>query len=335
MTDSHALSRIDLPPMPDKVDWQVAVFCQNEGNRLAACLRSIDAAVGGRPALISVILNGSTDNSVSIARETLATLRTPATLFVIPAGDKSNAINRYVHDRTIRVEASLYFAVDGYAVINSGGLAALEARLHACPTALAAAGVAGNGRTSPLSNHQTATVGGVLRGQFYCMTPSFVRRMEDAGLRLPVGLYRGDGLLGSMAAHDLDSVGNTWENDRIVGTVDAVFLIDPLSPFRLRDLRRYFNRKVRQMRGLLENAAIRAVAHARGFAALPANADDMIRGHLASHPAPTVTAPDRPFMALALRHHRRALPPAPAATGTAPGPVARQALGRATMFWVT
>ena len=299
----------DAPPT--RVDWQIGVFCQNEAGRLAECLRSIDAAVDGRAGLITVILNGSTDDSLAVALATAPLLQTPAQVFVIEAGDKSNAINRYVHDPRVRVDAQLYFAIDGYATINPAGLAAIETALRASPAALIATGIAGNGRNEPKTNQQTVQQGGVVHGQFYCMTAPLVRRMGEGGIRLPVGLYRGDGLLGTIAAHDLDPVGGTWENSRVIGVEGAVFLIQPLSPFRLRDLRRFFNRKVRQMRGLLENAAIRTVAHARGFAALPANADDMIRDHLANQPMPALAALDRPFMALALRHHRRAVPPGP------------------------
>ena len=312
MTGSLPSSDAALPDLPASVDWQIGVFCQNEANRLPACLRSIDAAVGGRPALITVFLNGSTDNSLAVARATLPTLATPATVFVFPAADKANAINHYLHDPKIRVEANLYFAVDGYATVNPGGLAATEATLRARPDALIASGVAGNGRDEPKSTARTVAEGGIMHGQFYCMPAALVHRMAQAGIRLPVGLYRGDGLLGSIAAHDLDPVHGAWLNSRVVGVAGAMFLIDPLSPFRLRDWRRQFNRKVRQMRGLIENAAIRATAHAHGFAALPASADHMIRDHLRTHAVPTVPLLDRPFMQLALRQHRRAVPPEPA-----------------------
>lgn len=309
MTAPPLPERTESSKTPEQVDWQIGVFCQNEGERLGDCLRSIDAAVGGREALITIILNGSTDNSLAVARAAAPTLRTPVRIFVIDAGDKSNAINHYIGDPGVRVDADLYFAIDGYAVINPGGLTAMEAALAASPGALAASAMAGNGRTSPLSNHQTAAIGGVFRGQFNCMTAAFVQRLQASGVRLPVGLYRGDGLLGSIAAHDLDPVKGTWNNSRVIGVVDAVFMIQSLSPFRLRDLRRHFNRKVRQMRGLLENAAIRTIAHERGFEALPAHADDMIRDYLASSPAPAISSLDRPFMALALRRHRRATSP--------------------------
>ncbi len=42
------------------------------------------------------------------------------------------------------------------------------------------------------------------------------------------------------------------------------------------------------------------------FAALPGNADDLVRDHISEHAAPAVSLIDRPFMALALRQIREA-----------------------------
>ena len=37
------------------LDWQIAVFCQNEQGRVASCLKSISTAVGLRRALITLL----------------------------------------------------------------------------------------------------------------------------------------------------------------------------------------------------------------------------------------------------------------------------------------
>jgi hypothetical protein len=213
----------------------------------------------------------------------------------------------FIHD--LRGEAGLYLFVDGAVTIGRDAIAAMAARLAACPGAVAASGVAGNGRTEVRANRVAVETGGRLRGQFFALRPDFVDRMVEGGIRLPVGLYRGDGLIGSMAAHDLDACGKAWDNGRVIGVADAVFEIDALSVFRARDLRRQFGRKIRQMRGKLENAAIRQIVHSRGYAALPDYADDMIADFLTRYPAPSVPLPDRPFMALALAQHRGARRP--------------------------
>jgi glycosyltransferase involved in cell wall biosynthesis len=293
------------------LDYQIAVFCQNERPRIAACLASVSAAIGPRRGLITVIVNGSTDGSEIAAKEASAVIGTPVQVFSIDAGDKANAINSFLYDRDMRADARMYFFVDGYTILYPGALEAMADCLAANPVALGASGVATNGRNEYRSTRHIVEVGGVLRGQFYGLKPDFVRRLVDAGFRLPVGLYRGDGLLGSMLAHNLDPLGQPWMNSRTIGVADAKFEIDALSIFSLRDLRRQFRRKVRQMRGLLENKAIGKLIYAKGYAALPRFADDMIREFLANNPLPAVSLIERPFMALALRDHRAARPAEP------------------------
>ncbi len=264
----------------------------------------------GQSGTITLIVNGSSDNSVAVARKTAPALDVPLRIFTIAHGDKSHAINVFLHDRSIREDASLYFCVDGYVTIAPGSLGAIAARLDDTPRALAASGVASNGRTAKAMARRAVEIGGVLQGQFHALRPEFVQRIADGGIRLPIGLYRGDGLLGSMAAHDLDPVRNGWDNARIAGVAEATFEIDALSVFRWRDLRRQFRRKVRQMRGRVENAAIKRLVHEGGYEALPRFADDMIADYLAVHEAPAVAVQDRPFMALALRQHRAVRRPA-------------------------
>lgn len=295
----------------ETLEWQVAVFCHNERGRIAACLTSISAAIGSRRALITVIINGSTDGSEAVARAASAEIGVPVQIFSIPHADKSNAINCFLLDRRLRANADMYYFVDGYVTIARGAFRAMAARLAERPGAMAATGIAANGRTETRSRQATVEVGGMMHGQLYALRPDFIERMVAGGIRLPIGLYRGDGLLGSMAAHDLDALGQPWLNSRLIGVPEATFEIDALSLFRLRDLRRQFRRKVRQTRGRLENEAVKRVIYTSGYAALPSFADDMIRDFLAVHPMPRVPLLDHPFLVLALRHLRTATRPDP------------------------
>jgi hypothetical protein len=266
--------------------WQVAVFCHNERGRIASCLASVAASIGTRPGLITLLLNGSTDGSEAAALAARAGLGVELQIFTIPHADKSNAINVFLHE--LRTNAGLYAFVDGSVTIGREAIAAAEARLAACPDALAASGVAGNGRTETRTNRAAVERGGILRGQFFALRPAFVERMVAAGIRLPVGLYRGDGLLGSMAAHDLDPPRKPWENGRVIGVAEGEFDIDALSPFRLRDLRRLFARKIRQIRG---PAGLRR-RHDRGFPG-PSSASRRISARPAVHGLGTRAAPRR------------------------------------------
>jgi len=283
-------------------DLSVAVFCQNEAARIEACLGSIAAAAQGLRVRVSVIVNGSSDGSADLAERAL---ELPGEVYRIAAGDKSNAINRSLYD--LRVPARHYMFVDGYATLAPSSLHAMMGVLDAEPHANAVAGVPGNGRTVAAIRADTLAGTGRLNGQLYALRGDFVARLSQAGYRLPLKLYRGDGLLGSMLCHDLDPIGHSWDGARIAGCGEAVFGIASLTHWKPADLRRQFRRSVRQMRGRLENAAIRAVIYRQGYAGLPEDADDMIAAWLAAGGTPVASPLERPFMMLALRQHRLAL----------------------------
>jgi glycosyltransferase involved in cell wall biosynthesis len=281
----------------------VAVFCQNEAARIGACIASIAAAAKGLRCSLTIIVNGSTDASAELARQAVRAHALNARVYTIGHGDKANAINRSFHD--LREPADLHVFLDGYVVIAPESLRALGAALDDYPHAVAATGVAGNGRTMRASTAQTLRHGGQLHGQLHAFRPGFIDRLTAAGLRLPIGLYRGDGLLGSMACHDLDPRGTAWDGHRIRGAAAARYEIPLLSPFKPADVARQFRRQIRQMRGRLENAAISSTIYKGGYQDLPPYADDMIAGWLANGGRPRAGLLERPFMQLAMRHHAR------------------------------
>ena len=288
-------------------DWNIAVFCRNERPYIGACLQAIANAIGTHNAIVTIIVNGSTDNSAILARDAARAHGFSFVVYTIPHGDKANAINQFMH--RIREDARLYFFVDGYTRVSPTAFRAMDACLSDRADVVAATGVAANGRTMRLATPETLASGGRLHGQLHGLRGEFVDRLVARGIRLPIGLYYGDGLVGSMAMHDLDPLHIEWNTRRIAGLPDAAYEIPTLSLFRIRDLRRQFNRKVRQMRGRLENAAIRSIVYQHGYEGLPAYSDDMIRSFLAAHEMPRVPLADRPFMALAKRQIGKAAKP--------------------------
>lgn len=284
--------------MTEMLDWNVAVYCVNEATRLQGCLDSILDALAGRRALVTVILNGSQDGSLDIARAAVRAGK-PVEVVQIAAADKANAMNQFYH--VLRSPARAYAGVDGYAFVIPGSFQALERRMAADPHALVLACIGVTGRTVPLTTKETVEVGGQLHGQFHALRPSFLDRMVARGIRLPIGLYRGDGLIGSMAAHNLDPIAHPWDNTRLPGIADAKFAIQSLSILKPNDVRRQFRRKVRQMRGIIENAAIKSIIYKAGYEGLPLDCNDMIRDYLATHGVPKVPPMDRIFMQLAVR----------------------------------
>ncbi len=278
----------------------------NEAATIASCLESLDANCEGVPARILLLLNGSTDDTLAIA-EGLRLKHATLEIHASRGADKANAINQYVH--RLRDPGALAFFVDGYITAHAGALPAIEGALAAHPHAHVASAVPVSGRSSAYMRAQLLKGGGISGNLFAC-TPRFLDRLVAAGLRLPLFLYRGDGLIGSMAAHDLDAIGTPWDNSRLIGVADATYEFRPLSPFRWRDVKRQLKREVRQARGTLESAAVKALIYERGYAALPGDADTLVRDFVAAKGLPPAGLKARFLRHLALKDLRASPPPA-------------------------
>ncbi len=280
-----------------RVDFDIAVYAVNEAATIAACVRSVDQACAGRVGHISVLLNGSTDRSADILTS-MRLSHAAMTIYRIPIADKANAVNQYFY--ALRRAADVYFGVDAYTTISQGALRAMAAALAGDKRALIASAVPVSGR-SAASVAANTMKGGMVNGQFHGLRPDFIDRLVAAGYRLPLQIYRGDGLLGSMAAHDLDAVNTPWDHARVIGVAEATFALTPLSVFKWRDIRRQYQREIRQARGRMENAAIKSLIYAQGYGALPENANEMIRAWLKTNrPAPNGMR-DQYFTRMALR----------------------------------
>lgn len=261
------------------LDFEIGVYAVNEARLLADCIRSIDDAAAGYQAGINVILNGTRDNSLDV----LAALKlrhASLRVFLLPFPDKSHAINTFFYE--IRRPATVYVQIDGYTRITAGSFAAVRDGLFRSDKVNVVSTCQANGRSAAAETRRTLA-GGKCTGQFHALRPSFVDRLVAAGLRLPLRLYWGDGLLGSMAAHDLDPIANAWDNERVIGVEQARFVIRPLSMLRWRDIQRQYKREIRQTLGTLQNEAIKAIIYRHGYGALPRDANDMVRQWLAAN----------------------------------------------------
>lgn len=304
------------PPTSDRT-ISVAIFGRDEAPHIGACLRAlaIAGAAVKAPLQVTVLLNGTRDGSAAAAAAAIAESGLEARLYSIAHGDKANAINQYLH--ALRPRAALHVFVDAYAAVRPDALAWLSARLSAHPLAQAAAAMPSRGRSATAMRLEMQRHPG-LHGSLFALRGSFVERLSAAGIRLPIGLYRGDGLLGAMVMHDQDAAGGGWLTERLLLVPEASWTAPAWQPWRWRDVRRHLQRKLRQGRARLEWAALRPLIYRDGFAALPCDARQMVLdgfGPGKPHRAPPVWRD--PFAALALAHIRQAGPP-PAAEALLP-----------------
>lgn len=280
-----------------RLDFDIAVFAVNDAATIGACIQSTDRACSGKNAHISVLLNGTTDNTIEILRDIRPT-NAALTVYWFPAADKANAINHFLYE--LRREARLHICVDAYTRIVGASFRAMAASIEADPKAMIASALPVGGRSAKSVAANTMK-GGMVNGLCYGLRPDFVHRMVEAGFRLPLQLYRVDGLLGSMGAHDLDSMNTIWDDTRLIGVEDARFALKPLSIFKMDDIRRQYNWEIRQARGRMENAAIKLLIYAGGYGALPDNANHMIRNWMMVNRPSSRTMREKYFMNMAVR----------------------------------
>ncbi|OOV07296.1 hypothetical protein [Rhodoferax fermentans] len=240
--------------------WTVVIFaCRESLSRLrqtldaakvsAASCAVIHVLVNGNQALASALAQELTQRQLSAAKDEGG----PAIqVWSIPLGDKANAWNQYIHQ--IWAGEEIAFFVDGYVRLNPDAVDLLGHAVAANTQALAGTGVPTMGRSAKaLRENMIVNTG--YHGNFCCIKGHTIGQMRDKHIRLPVGLYRTDSLMGAFLCFALDPSKHAWEDYRIHVHPSASWKIDEAKWWRWRDVRAAVNRHFRQVRGKLENAA--------------------------------------------------------------------------------
>ena len=264
------------------MDCCIVVIARDEAVRIGECIARIEDDAADLSARLVVLLNGTTDGSRRLVSDRLRASKLPSYLFEIAAGDKSNAWNQYVHAIAPTLgPVGVHIFVDGYAWVKRGAFRALMDALVSDPYAHAASGMPTGSPSASRVRDQMQQSGG-LHGSLHALRAEFLDRVRARGLRLPVGLYRGDGLIGSFAMQDLDPLGSPWDTRRIRHVPLATWAA-PV--FSLRLGLRYIRRRINQARGRIETVALQDVIYKHGFEALPRFADLMLADYLQANPS--------------------------------------------------
>ncbi len=239
--------------------WSVAIVSSRETvAALSACVRSVVVAASGVPTSVDVMVNGNRQLAEDLSAEIhLGNFSGPQILinvWYIPVGDKANALNQYLNG--IRPEADVTFFLDGYVKVMPEALKLMSESLAAKPEVLAVSGVPTIGRSAN-SLRRNMLDGGRVHGNLFGVRGEVCQRLRERGFRIPLGTYWTDGLMGAVFCFGLDPSCNDWEPRRVWAHPLATWRLDPAVWWRLKDLRGYFKRRLRQAQGRLENRAIR------------------------------------------------------------------------------
>jgi hypothetical protein len=237
----------------------VAIIAARENiGTLSRCIRATLTACGDHNAIVDVVINGN----AALAKEAadLAASGTftfgPGTLRIwsIIAGDKAHAWNQYVHH--IWPGSEVAFFVDGYAEARPDAFMVLSRRLAERPEALGATGVPTSGRSAARQRAVMLREGG-FHGNMHALSGGALHVMREKGIRLPLGLYRTDSLIGAALLYKLAPEDARWDSGRVVVASDATWDVHGLSALTLKNVVTQAKRKLRQAQGELENRAVR------------------------------------------------------------------------------
>ncbi len=239
--------------------WSVAIIAARESiGDLSRCIAAALTACGEHDAVVDVVINGNPGLAQTAAEHVAAgafacgihTLR----IWSTAAGDKAHAWNQYVHEIWPGGEVS--FFVDGYAEVRPDAFDMLRRRLADAPDVLGATGVPSSGRSAARQREQMLREGG-FHGNMHAIQGSALQTMRKKGIRLPLGLYRTDSLIGAALLFKLAPEDSRWDTSRVAVAGDATWDVPHLSTLTLQTIVAQAKRRLRQAQGDLENRAVR------------------------------------------------------------------------------
>lgn len=238
--------------------WALAIFAARESvAELRASVQAVIAAAR-MPLVIDVLINGNPSLASDFAKALPGTVRLTGAVEVriwyLPFGDKAHAWNEYFHQ--IWSGEPLAFFMDGYVRPRPDAIELLGGTVLADAMALGGSGTPDMGRTSRQLRAAMLADGG-MHGNFCCIKGAVILQMKDRKIKLPLGLYRTDGLVGALLAFGLDRQRHKWDPKRIHIHPTATWDNDPKHWWKLDHLRGQIKRTFRQYRGMIENCALR------------------------------------------------------------------------------
>lgn len=167
-------------------------------------------------------------------------------------GDKANAWNQYFY--MLKPEAKFHVFIDGYVYVEKNTFVKLATEYDKSPF-VAATGVPSIGRTAQKLKEQMISEGGI-HGNLCILTDTAVNEIVNKSFRIPVYLYRVDGLVGAIINFNFSPKENKWNSKNIKVFADLTWSLDE-KKLSLEDVFSQFKRMKRQLIGSIENKAIR------------------------------------------------------------------------------
>ena len=236
--------------------WSLTIFASREPvSLLIATIHNVLLSVNNNT-VVDVLINGNTRLASDLVCQLDGSLGEDRRLrvWVIEFGDKANAWNSYFH--RIWDGQSIAFFMDGYVGLRSGSIELLGSALERESQSVGGCGVPSGSNSSDKLAEKMLAEGG-FHGNFCAIKGSVIETIKRRGIRIPLGMYRTDSLVGAWLAFGLDPSTNNWDIGRLLVVSEVTWDTPVKKWWRYSDIKSAISRKVRQSRGDLENTAVR------------------------------------------------------------------------------
>jgi len=208
--------------------------------------------------VIDVVINGNpllAEGIYFFVSKTIQSRTKKTRIWNISVADKANAWNQHVH--TIWPDGYDSIYVDGYVRVSKNAIVSLCSTCFDNVECLGTSAVPVVGRSSNILQRKMREEGG-FHGNFCMIKAGAISEMRNRGITIPVGVYRVDSIMGAFLSFGLDNINKKWEPKRYIPvSLEASWDCDEKKWYRLKDIIAWRNRRFRQARGDIENAAFK------------------------------------------------------------------------------
>lgn len=247
-------------------NWSVAIFASRESiDDIRTTIAAIEAAIT-QSTVIDILVNGNKfleDRVIEWlkSRENLLPPSIAYRVWSIPLLNKAHVWNQYIQQ--IWPYSNTAFFIDGNVRIAAATLDNTMRALNQNLTAMAA--------SSPWSTRMKPDdlaiepCPGQFLGGFFALRSTTIEELRRRDIRLPLGLYGFDTVLGGFLGYGLAPDKNEWDMDKYVATTSGMrWFLKEKHWWRLTDMRTQFKRmKNNALRVLVQKATIQYLRKSR------------------------------------------------------------------------
>lgn len=229
------------------------MFAYNEEKHIETSLSSVFSNIDSECKNVTLMANGCTDQTVSIAQQ-MANTNNLLNVIELSLGDKCNAWNTYIHENAPDVDT--HFFIDADVKFTSNVFPILHEQLQNS-SAHAVAGVPASGRNKAYYE-SLVTDRSCFFGNLYGLSNNFIQMIKKKSFYMPVGLNWIDSFLTKAVNTDIQFLDYNLPN-RVTYKLGHGYEFDSLSPFKFDDIKLYKNRIARYELGKLQEVILDSI----------------------------------------------------------------------------